>query len=69
MSSIASCSEAKWQVLAEYKKYFPIWGPMIEDIKSKESFRNLVEQDISDLNLTFKSGQISYYIRKVLSGS
>ncbi len=61
-----SLTAAEWNLLAEYKKHFPIWGRPLKDLRSMDDVSDIIRRPRGDLKLQFSSGQISFYVRQAL---
>ena len=59
-------SAEEWAALAEYKKFFPIWGRPFPPVSTVEDARELVTGPACNLNLHFAGGQIESLVRQAL---
>jgi hypothetical protein len=60
----SSLSDAEWEALAEYKKFFPVWG--LPSVKSKEEVAKLVSEEGLGLDLHFDAGQAAAIVRHAI---
>jgi hypothetical protein len=60
----ASLTPGQWEALAEYKKFFPIWGR--SSVNSREEVAQIVSSDDLEIDLTFDTGQASAVARHAL---
>ncbi len=60
----ASRTPEQWEALAEYKKFFPIWGR--SSVNSKEEVAQIVSTQGPDVDLTFDTGQAAAVARHAL---
>lgn len=62
----ASLSDSEWAALADYKKHFPIWGRPVGPASTPEEVEAIMASPQKNVDLTFESGQINYYVRQAL---
>ncbi len=60
----ASLTPDQWEALAEYKKFFPIWGR--SSVNSKEEVAKIVSSEGLEVDLTFDTGQAAAVARHAL---
>jgi len=61
-----SLSAAEWELLAEYKRHFPIWGRPMRELRSMDDVNDIIRDPRGNLSLRFSSGQINFYVRQAL---
>jgi hypothetical protein len=60
----ASLSPEQWEALAEYKRFFPIWGR--NSVNTKEEVADLVSTRGLGMDLHFDAGQAAAIVRQVM---